>query len=401
MADMFGSPIGTRARDADRRSDIATGLNAAQTLGELAMQPDTARLRKTQADAAELVLRQEQEMSRLMRLSMGQQEGGEAQAPTSIADQLDTLARNAAGAGLVSKAQSLAKDAALIRSRENAASASRTTQQLNQLKAIKERTDLTAQLLGGATDEESWKRANALYQFQTGQISPFADSPYNPQLVERLNEAALTAKERLDAAEKGLTRRSLDSFRRGRLSQHDTALALRKRAKEIAAEREARLARTGTGKAIVAPTKGEVDQASRLIKKDIGDGMDAADLNDAAFTVAAQARALRKANPALDAAAALQQALAQAQQAGDFQKDTGIFGTGINTKVKFAGRGKTAAAPAAIPKEQKALVKDRFYVNASGQVAKWTGKGFVIERSLSENNSRLDPDLEDDEDEEE
>ena len=420
MADLFGAPLGDMAF----QQNELTKANTQHTLGEVAMQPTTQRLRAAQAKQLEQEIAQNEKFAELMRLTAGEranispeliesgtvgEEGATMEqlalnpqgAPrVSIADQLDIIAKNAAGAGLITKAQELAKSSALIRSREAVQGKAEADQNLARLKLVRERAELQSQLLGGVTDEESWQNANALYEFQTGQKSPYAQVPYSPELVERLNQAAMTARERAELAEREQVRRNTEAYRKSRLRQIDTQNDLRKKQQELAREREKRLAKAGGGKGVVSPGKNELDQAARLVKKDYS-GLEAVDLNDAAFTIASEARALRKANPALDANTALQQAFNNAVQAGDFQVvQKGIAGFG--RKETFSGRGKTPAAPAPIPPKKEELKSGRFYVNPQGQVAKWTGKGFVIERPLSGNNGRVDdPDLEDDEDEEE
>ena len=419
MADLFGAPLGDMAFDQNQLTKAKTQ----HTLGEVAMQPTTQRLRAAQAKQLEQEIAQNEKFAELMRLTAGEranispeliesgtvgEEGAAMEqlalnpqvAPrTSIADQLDIIAKNAAGAGLITKAQELAKSSALIRSREAVQAKAEGDQNLNRLKMVRERAELQSQLLGGVTDEESWQNANALYEFQTGQKSPYAEVPYSPELVERLNAAAMTARERAELAEREQVRKNTEAYRKSRLRQIDTQNDLRKRQQELAKEREKRLAKAGAGKGVAAPAKNELDQAARLVKKDYS-GLAAADLNDAAFTIASEARALRKANPALDANTALQQAFNNAVQAGDFQVvQKGIAGYG--RKEVFSGRGKTPAAPAPIPPKKEDLKSGRFYVNPQGQVAKWTGKGFVIERALSGNNGRVDdPDLEEEDEEE-
>ena len=419
MADLFGAPLGDMAFDQNQ----LTKANTQHTLGEVAMQPTTQRLRAAQAKQLEQEIAQNEKFAELMRLTAGEranispeliesgtvgEEGAameqlalnpQGASRVSIADQLDIIAKNAAGAGLITKAQELAKSSALIRSREAVQGKAVADQNLARLKMVRERAELQSQLLGGVTDEESWQNANALYEFQTGQKSPYAQVPYSPELVERLNAAAMTAKERAELAEREQVRKNTEAYRKSRLRQIDTQNDLRKKQQELAKEREKRLAKAGGGKAVVSPGKSELDQAARLVKKDYS-GLPAADLNDAAFTIASEARALRKANPALDANTALQQAFNNAVQAGDFQVvQKGIAGYG--RKETFSGRGKSPVAPAPIPPKKEDLKSGRFYVNPQGQVAKWTGKGFVVERALSENNSRLDEDLDEDEDNEE
>lgn len=393
---MFGAPIGiTHAGEFAQ-----TQAQTQEALARAASYPSEIRLRNAQAGKLEQETSAEERLGRLM--SQMQVPDGPGARATSMAEQLDTLATMAARAGLATKAQDLAKNAALIRSREAAQLSAATTARLTQLRMVRENAGLQGQLFGGATDEASWNTANALYEFQTGMPSPYRGVQFSPSLAQQINDSAMTAKERADAEEKTIKQQELDAYRKSRLAQIDRQNELRTAAQRTREERERRLAKVGGGSAVSSPAKGETDQAARLIRKDFS-GMSAADLNDAAFNVASEARALRKQNKALDAGTALQQAYNAAVASGDFQTDSGYAGTGFWKKTVYSGRGKTADTPAPIPADRKQLTVDRYYVNPQGQVGKWTGKGFLIERPLSGNNRRVnaEPDTEPDDDQDE
>jgi hypothetical protein len=391
MAEMFGAPAGVIASNTEFRQDLGTSINAAHTLGEIAMQPSTQRLREAQAGKAEMELAGERKMMELM-----QRAAGTAQASGSLAGQLESLAQTAAQAGLVTKAGTLAAQASLIRQRENTARAAGAKMNETQLDIIRKNADLQGQIFGGVTDETSWNRANQLFQFQTGTQSPFAGMPYSPDLIKSISEQAISAKERADLLQKQQTATELKNFRRRRLGQHDTALEIQDRRLELMEEREKRLRKQGGGKSVSSPAKAELDQAGRLITKDFPN-LPAEDRVDAAYSIAAEARALRRQNPALDANAALQQAFQAARAAGDFQTIPGLTvpllgmdvpGTG---KTGYSGRGKTATVPIPFVKGLKP-VKDRFYVNDAGVLGRWNGSKMVLSEM---------PEVEDEEDEEE
>lgn len=411
---MFGSPVGTSAAIQDEYRAAATQ----EALGRLAMQPVEQRLRTAQAEAAELAILQERRMAELMQQRRmagtpelaGMVESGAtgqagaqmealalggAKKSTSLADQFDDLAVMAADAGMVSKAGDAAKVAALLRSREAAARSSQTSARLNAIKAVREQAELAGQLLGGATDQATWDYNNALYEMYTGAKSPWSNQPYSSELAQAISDQALTAKERADADEKALSREDLDEYRKSRLKQHDAANALRKARNAIAKARERRLAKAG-GKEAGTPARTDLRQAENIILKEFPK-LEAGDLEDAAYTISAEAKALRKRNPALDANQALQQAFVAAKKAGDFKTEaSGIL---RRDKTTFSGAGKTPQTPAALPGKDK-LVKGRYYLSPTGAVGQWNGKGFeLVGDLLSGDNS--DPDEEDlDEDEE-
>lgn len=417
MADgMFGSPTGTSAAIQDEYRSAATQ----EALGRLAMQPVEQRLNLARAEQAELALMQEKQMAGLMQqqkmaaspelaalvesgtagpagANMERLALGERKQNGSIADRFDELAVMAADSGLVTKAGEAAKVAALLRSRQAAADSSIATQRLNQLKGIRENAELIGQLIGGATDQASWEYQNALYEAHTGRRSPWADQPYSSELVKQINSQAMSAKERVDAEEKKLQQASTDAYRKRRLAQIDSDRAIRAARAATAKAREERLAKAG-GKGAGSPATGDVSQARTLVQKEFPD-IEGADLKEAAFTIAAEAKALAKKNPALDMNQALRQAFAAAKKAGDFKViPSNVLGYG--GKATFSGAGKTPQTPASLPKKPTDLVSGRYYTNASGAVGKWTGKGFeVVGDLLSGDNS--DPDDEEDLDDEE
>ena len=393
---LFGAPVGIIAAGDYQKTQAQTQ----EELARAASYPSEIRLKNAQAGVLEETLKENQALGALMQRSSNLV--GDDGKPLSLGDTYERLARLAAGARAPTKAMDLAKTAALLQSREATAFSAGTTARLNQLRAFKENAALQGQIFGNVKNQQDWDSANALYEFQTGMPSQYRGIPYSSDLVDRINSSALTAAQRADEEAKRLTREALDTYRERRLSQIDTQNEIRKQAQRTREERERRMAKAGGGSAVSSPAKSETDQAARLIRKDFSN-MDAADLNDAAFNLASEARALRRQNKALDAGTALQQAYNSAVASGDFQTDSGYAGTGFGKKTTYSGRGKTADTPAPIPADRKQLTVDRYYVNPQGQVGRWTGKGFLIERPLSGNNRRVnaEPDTEPDDDEDE
>lgn len=402
MADtgLWGTAVGSHVA-AQELLDAALGYS---TVG---VQGAHERYYNAEALEKETKAKENQQLFDLMqRQAAGQPIGppGPGRPPVSMSERLNDLAQTAMNAGLVTKAQELAKNAALVGQREESAGASAAGAAVNRLKAIRERAELNGQLFGGATDEATWQQAGQLWQFQTGLPNPYKGVPYSKELADRINSAALSTKERLDAQEKELARGALNAFRDRRLGQHDTENAIRESRLALAQAREDRLAKAGGGKTVSSPATSEITQAKRLIQRDY-ENLKAPDLDDGAYAIAAEARALRKSNPALDANVALQQAYNNAKQAGDFVTlREGFFGYG--GKQGFRGAGKTPQAPAAMPKDSSQLQKDRYYVSPTGLVGKWNGKGFEvvpggrasgIGRPLSPGNGNPDAEADDEE----
>ena len=393
---MWGTAVGGSAAAKEM-------LDAALGLSEIDLRAAHERYYGAGAKKLELEAQEQEQLGELMRKQALGQAGPEAR-PMSLADSMDDLARTAMQAGLINRSQELAKNASLIRQREASATSSGTTAALNRIKQVRERAEMTGQIFGGATDQAAWETTHRLWEFQTGTPSPYANMPYSKELVERINSTALDTKARADLEEKRLSREALEGFRSSRLAQHDTENDIRNARLLLAKQREKRLAKAGGGRGVSSPSAGETDQAGRIITRDYPD-IAAADLQDAKFAIAAEAKALRRSNPALDANTALQQAYNEAKAAGDFQLlSRGLPILGWGRKEGFRGTGKTPETAAAIPKNSSQLQIDRYYTNAAGLTGRWNGKTFEIVtsrgRPLSGNNRRPNDTGDEDEDEE-
>lgn len=416
MADPFSAWGAEAAPDRliqrDNLEKLRIGVAAQEALGRIAMQPDQARVLRAKANVLEQEAEAEKTAAELMRRAMGgggaatgldDMDAASERPSLSMADRFDNAAEVFAGSGLVTKAQKLAETAATIRQREASAISSAASARLNQLKFVREAAEGQAQMFGGATDEASWDAANRLYEFQTGAKSPFQGVPYNPEMVEGINQRALTAKERYDLEEKALTRRSTAEYRKSRLKQFDTENDIREERARLAREREERITKqqgkTGAGRLPSAEAKDkEIAQVKNLIRRDFPMAGDfAGELNNAAFTIASEARAKMRANPALSPSAAINQAYTEAVKFGDIEADKGTAFGLVGKKFRFAGGGRSPETAMTLPTKAAEAKVGRYYMNASGQVAKWDGKRFVpVEvtgdnrRPLSNDNGRLD-----------
>jgi hypothetical protein len=294
----------------------------------------------------------------------------------------------------------------LIRQREASQISSQTTALLNQLKIGKEQAENLAQFFGGAGSQDEWDMANRLYSFQTGQQSPFANVPFNEEVVDALNQRALSAKERYDLADKAATRENTKRYRDERLKDFDEQNKIRRERLRLEREREERLRKSGgSARLPSADAKpAEIKQVKDMIRKDFPQAGDAAEeLNTAAFTIASEARAKLRANPALSSSAAINQAYAEAVKNGDIEADMGttipLIGKRVGAKFRFAGGGRSPETALTVPSKAAEAKVGRYYVNSAGQIAKWDGKRFVpvqvSSNRLSGNNS--DPSREEDE----
>ena len=402
-SEMYGMPIGEQAFAEMARTQAQTRLFDAQA----EQQPALKRFHEAQATKWESENAQREKMATLMQQYMqGGTPGGAAPGPggnvVSMADALDTMAQAAAGAGMVDEAGKIASQAALIRGRADQAAAARARQASSEALANQRRLQTMEGFLRGAVDERTWQQGNLAYEVSTGEPSPFMDMPYSPELVKRLTQSVISAKDenqqRITADEYA----SRDEHRRN-VDAHNKAIeALRKRTAEVAERREARLAKAG-GKPVTSPTKGEIDNAMLMINKEFGD-MAVEDIGLAAAQVASRARAIRRSNPAIDSTMALQMAYNESKEGGDFQEGAprtiaGFEIPGTKTKPRFVGAGKTAATALTLP-EDKRLTKGRYYLTKFGP-ALWDGQQFSVADPAEALDPDADPDEEDPDDEEE
>lgn len=348
-----------------------------QKLGQIAMQPyqiqETAALARyynATARKSELELQSDEALAKMLHEAGP---GGQGQVTDDPATQMDTVASMAFKAGAVDKGMKYTQAAALIRQRESAAQTNYLRQRKLELDAQKGEADLVGRLLADVNDDASWQRAMQLYTYQTGRQSPYAGLPYSSGLRDALMKQSLSVKDRLSLEEKELMDSNQRDFRARRLAQHDQEERTREARLGVERDKEARLAKNGAGKAATGPRKAEVDQAMVMIKRDYS-GMSDEDTATAGYSVAAQAKELARRNPGLSMDEALQQAYNQAVVRGDFQNVPG--GVFRSSTSKYIGGGKSPATAIAVPQDQKAMVKGRWYRNSKGDVARWTGTVF-------------------------
>lgn len=394
MADMFGSPVGTSAYDKDFREAVHVGAGAIGTLSH-------ARLYNAQAAEKEQEAAQQKELAALMAQAAG---GGAApggapgsapvgvgsvpgaapaagQNPFSLSTFFNNQAAMAARAGLPKAAQELAKTASTLSQQEASTLSSNTTARLNEMKIIGERSEMLGQMFGGAKDESQWNRSNALFEFQTGQPSPFRGVPYSPQLATQLADQAVKVKDRLAEERRRLEHDDLQDFRGARLRQHATALDIANERLRLAREQEARLQKNGGKGAAGAPTAEELRETKRLMRLDgiNTDKVDADSLNSTAFSVASRARELQQENRALGRQAAITRAFSEMKESGDLDIQT-TGGVEVPLVGKVGGTQKFGRDPArALPAAAKAALKEGHETTfTNGQV--WTLKGGKVTR---------------------
>jgi len=413
MAEMFGAPVG----DVIGVQTVGRGLANLQTLGEIAQQPAQLESRLLANEKLRTEMETNKKLAALASNIFNPAAGPQGTAgatpgsgpspsgrPPSMADAWDRLAAQAAGAGSIEQARKLSETAALLRSRDASADARRASAAKSILDAQVTQADAQARLLGDVQSQDDWEQAAAIYQVQYGRPAPWAGVQFDPQLRDQFRNAAISVKDQAELQRKTEEDEARNRYRSGRLAQHERGLALQGARLAIIRAREERLAKTGGGKEIAPPGRADVDYTTNLLKKDFPE-LDITDRKEAAYDIASAARELIKRNPALTRASAIQQAITNAQQAGMFSTSStkiDMLGLEWGKKTKYTGRGRTPETAVPVPSSASDRTVGMYYTSPTGQVAKWTGKGWeVTGRALTAGNGRPAPAAADVEEEEE
>lgn len=370
MAEPFGSAGGTSA--------------AIQDMARLSM----TQGQNIQNQQAALNLSEQQRMASLAQ----QQAADPASRGKSPVEQMEDMARLAMGSGMVASGTKLATDASKIRL--NTAQTSRANSQSVNQQALAAKTELemTDRLLSGVKDEDSWNAANALFEQMTGRKSPLDGVPYNPALVQQLQQSTLTMKDRIDLHIKQYNADTARANQESNSNFREFRKGILRNEEDLRQQREDRLRKQG-GKTsdVGVPGKTELDHAADSITGAFPD-LPTEEVNNAAYTLASRARAIRKTTPGLDADAAMDRALAEAKAAGQFQTlndtyhvlgmDTGVS-KGPTTHFKKSGNvdgsatGNTQANPFTdIPAADKRVVGG--YYKHGGKTYQWNKGGWSL-----------------------
>lgn len=358
--DLFGIASGVRSR---QESDARVGLENAQTqltLGEVAAQPD----KQTEIQLKNRITQLDLEARRKFAAAAANQ-------PTNDpADAMDNFARVAISAGMPDKAGAFAKEASQIReNRAQTLSAQamererRMTIALNQAKAA-------GQLFGSATDQASWDSANKAWSVMFQQPSPYANTPFSPQLAAQVNDQAQTAHERVMAGIQKDRLESVNQIRAEEAKRWQVQEDLFRAQTEEAKARTKKLEKAGVtspGSKPSAATDRRV--ALNLLTTDWAD-MEPSEAKLFADDIAERALEIQRDNPGLKNTEAVQRAYGEQKDAGTF------FGYTENQKKPGAAEFN-AAKP--LPKEEKELTNNQVYSTSKGK-ARWnsTTKQFTL-----------------------
>lgn len=322
----------------------------------------------------------------------GPQQGGTG----SVSERLNAMSEMYAKAGLPTKAAALAQQASQAAAHEATASAAAVRSAAQKVKLQGDQFKMASNLLANVSDAQGWANANALFEQQTGQESPFKAIPYDPKVVKMLQDASLSAYQKSQLALRREAVKATVANVKSSVEHRATQDAIALRKLHDAQQREDRLAKNG-GKDIGSPGKPEVAAASKLL----GDtGLEGDELDAAAFSIASEAKVLRRKNPGISADEALRQAALTARTNGSITPGQHHI-LSRNDPAKFS-------APVSLPSSGKKadLVDGQLYKSLDGKTAIWDKKAgtwkAVTATSLTKSaggggSDGEDPDGEDDE----
>jgi hypothetical protein len=291
---------------------------------QLAHTQALARLANAEAGKAEHDLSAEEQLARLMS-AQGAPKPGEAPSAT-----LARLSGLAIEAGSPTVASNLAMRAAQTATAEATKARSGVQQMEAQFKIDQGHQQLFSGLMADVHDQASWQRANGLYSLQTGEQSPLANMPYNPQAVQMLLDQGMKLVERKRLAMEAARleeQRARDAARIGIADLNGKAYRA-----HLESEDETRAAKVKMGgKDIKAVTTQDSAAAMNLLENQMKDWFGSTPPEGqytAAAQLAAETNSLMRKIPGLSADKARARALTSMMKSGDFQKHGGFEAMG-------------------------------------------------------------------------
>lgn len=346
MPDIFGTPEGSIAAEKQQQSAAMFGLSYAE------------EAQKVQVGAIQLA-QQQKMLQMLQQKAIGQP--GRSSGNDALGDTIQemySMAEMYEATGQLDKAGKLFSQAATMSHNQQEIESARLTGAVKKFNTM-------ASLMEDVTDQASWQRANATYEMATGEKSPYAQLPFNPQLVDRIKREVSSAKDK--ALTKAAAAREKDSM----------AEAAERRARIPLIQAQTRLAdarvdavKKAGGKNLL-PNATDVTQVKEILGAKYG-----ADTTDPETLMVARNIAERKKElqvtenlPPSEAAA---RAVREAQEAGELR--------GLNTSLGNVNR------PMVLPPDPKKLKVNKWYTTPKGRLL-WDGKQFLTQDEVP--NARL------------
>lgn len=333
MSDLFGFQAGRHIADQENRADA---------LASMSMQKDAVQIVK---DTQELA--QNAAFTEAMKgMSMT------AEKPQDVPDSLEKMGMLALDTGNPTKATQLINAASTVRN--NQSLAERRAAQTNYQKLT-----TLSNLYNGVGNAQQWEQANAQYQLAYGEASPYAGTPYSPQIVEQVRNATFTAKDKASVALAQERTRAV----KGQESETAARVELVRKQTELASARTEAIHKAGGGSKPVPSTYISAVKNELLTQmEDIGNvpGEAAA----IALPLAEQAWAKVR-DEGLTLSEAVKSVVAEAKESGD------LGGFGATRK----GMGESATKPLPMPRQKdgnpdaKLIKPNKYYLIESGPYA--------------------------------
>jgi hypothetical protein len=300
------------------------------------------------------------ELSMQNRFMQGMQQINQSSAvQQDMPTQLNKMATLAMNSGMVDRAASLSDKAAEINSRMAQMAHNKMLVQNEQVQQGKNTLNLMGQFLSGATDQQSWDRGNTLFTMMTGRQSPYAGMPYNPKFVDELQSQAMTAKEHADLMLHADNTASLEQQRLKSQEFIDFRMNMMERAQALREGHESRLTKSG-GKIVGAPSKDEQAESMRMISTEYPN-LPSEEVGNMSYGLAARAKAIRTANPGIDAESAMGQALQEMK----ITNPPGMLEKAYRVAEVVLGKGDVSS-PMTLPQDRSKLVVGKYYKGKTG-----------------------------------
>lgn len=382
MADPFSAwgaeESGARVAEQDQLALRQKNLQAQKLMGEIAMQPDEARFKRTHADLYEAQSkRYGRETAAAERLESAFQS---ADLPDNPIEALTKMTKLAAQSGNPTAALKMLEGIGTLNLKTAQAERATAQADLSAINGAVKKQDFISNRLAVAPDQASWNRENQLFENEFQEASPYKGMPFSPDLAKQVGEGALSAKDRLK-------RQTDDILEKGRNSRSAADRAIRSAANDIAQQRadtadRVATARVKAGGAARTPSLREQEATGVLLKEHLPD-LDKDGRERATRDIASRANEIRGVNKGIGAAQAIQMAFKEFQEAGVFEQSGGVelplVGTvGKKTKYSSGGMSRDTAIPlprGSLDEVRKGLKKNRYYTTPRG-LARWTGDAF-------------------------
>lgn len=232
--------------------------------------------------------------------------------------------------------------------------------------------------LGEVKDQPTLDKAVEGYEAMTGEKVPAAYKTYSPLLIEQLNRAVMTQKDRglLDARQRQLDLRDREVSEREARGRQAAATAriragIAQQRVDQAATREARLAKDGggvKGKGAVVPPPAMRNHAEAVVKQMFPD-LSKDQVRQYALDAASDAQVAMGRNPGMDMKSAVYGAVQQ--NADNIKSEARLF---RKDKTTYAGAGSAEKTALPMPATVRELIPGKFYRDSKGVVKQYNPK---------------------------